>query len=96
MRQLGTSSQEDTATTTTRSGRAEQELHLGSDEATSSVDESAKESKLNSPRQAEASMKMEDLDIGKETLKATRDPVGSEGTDQAGNSVHSVQVESAA
>ncbi len=39
---------------------------------------------------------MKDLDIGKETLKATRDPVGLEGTDQAGNSVHSVQVESAA
>ncbi len=38
---------------------------------------------------------MEDLDIGKETPKVTRDPVGPEGKDQAGNSVHSVQVESA-
>ncbi len=40
-------------------------------------------------------MTTEDLDIGKETLKATRDPVGPEGADRAGNSVHSVQVESA-
>ncbi len=39
---------------------------------------------------------MEDLDIGKETLKAMRDPVGSEGEDRAGNSVHSVQVKSTA
>ncbi len=36
--------------------------------------------------------------MGKEMLKATRDPAfsqGPEGTDRAGNSVHSVQVESA-
>ncbi len=39
---------------------------------------------------------MEDLDIGKETPKVTRDPVGPEGTDRAGNSVHSVQVKSTA
>ncbi len=41
-------------------------------------------------------MKMEDLDTGKETPKATRDPMGPEGEDRAGNSIHSVQVESAA
>ncbi len=41
-------------------------------------------------------MMMEDLDIGKEMPKATRDPVGPEGEDWAGNSIHSVQVESAA
>ncbi len=79
-----------------QSGRAEQEHRSNSDEATSSIDESAKELKLNSLGQAEASTKMEDLDIGKEMPKATRDPVGPEGTDRAGNSIHSVQVESAA
>ncbi len=94
-RQSGSLVMEDTQTTTTRSDRAGQEFHSNPGEATSSVDESAEESKLNSPEQAEASTKMEDLDIGKETLKAMRDPVGPEGTDRAGNSVHSVQVESA-
>ncbi len=39
---------------------------------------------------------MKDLDTGKETPKTMRDPMGPEGEDQAGNSVHSVQVESAA
>ncbi len=39
---------------------------------------------------------MKDLDIGKEMPNVTRDPVGPEGEDQAGNSIHSVQVESAA
>ncbi len=78
------------------SGRAEQELCSNSDEVILSIDESTKESKSRSPTGAETSTEMEDLDIGKETPKATRDPVGPEGEDQAGNSVHSVQVESAA
>ncbi len=97
-RQSGSSVMEDAQTTTTRSDRAGQESHSNPDKATSSVDESAKESKLNSPEQVEASTKMEDLEMGKEMLKATRDPAfsqGPEGTDQAGNSIHSVQVESA-
>ncbi len=80
---------------TARSGRTEQELRSNSDKATLSVDKDAKESKAKSPSKAEASTKLEDLDIGKETPKAMRDPVGSEGEDWAGNSVHSVQVESA-
>ncbi len=82
--------------TTARLGRAEQELHSSSDEATLSVDRVAKESKVKSPGKAEASTKTEDLDIGKEMPKAMRDPVGSEGEDRAGNSIHLVQVESAA
>ncbi len=48
--------------------------------------------KRDCPRHA----RMEDLDIGKETPKATRDPVGPEGENLAGNSIHSVQVKSAA
>ncbi len=86
---------EDTQTTTTRSDRAGQESRSNPGEATSSINESTKESKLNSPEQAEASTKMEDLDIGKETLKAMRVPCGPGGTDRAGNSIRSVQVESA-
>ncbi len=81
---------------TARSGRAEQELCSNSDKATSSVDKKAEESKSRSSNRTKTSMKMEDLDRGKEMPKATRDPVGSEGEDWAGNSVHSVQVESAA
>ncbi len=81
---------------TARSGRAGGELQSNPDEAILSVDKSAKESKSRSPTGAETSTRMEDLNMGKETLKAMRDPVGPEGEDQAGNSVHSVQVESAA
>ncbi len=62
----------------------------------SPVDESTKELKSRSPARAGTSTKVEDLDIGKETPKAMRDPVGPEGEDRAGNSIHSVQVESAA
>ncbi len=79
-----------------RSGRAEQELRSNSDEATLSIGKSAKESKFNSPGKVEASTKMEDLDTGKEMPKAMRDPMGPEGEDRAGNSIHSVQVESTA
>ncbi len=80
---------------TARSGRAEQELHSNSDKVISPVDESTRRLKSRSPAGAKTSTTTEDLDIGKEMLKATRDPVGPEGTDRAGNSVHSVQVESA-
>ncbi len=82
--------------TNTRSGRTEQELRSNSDEVTLSVDKSTKESKFKSPGKAETSAKMKDLDTGKETPKAMRDPMGPGGEDRAGNSVHSVQVESAA
>ncbi len=95
-RQWGSSIMEDNQATTTRSDRAAQESRSNPGKATSSADERAKESKLNSPELAETPT--EDLGMGKETLKATRDPAfsqGLEGTDRAGNSVHSVQVESA-
>ncbi len=38
---------------------------------------------------------MKELDTGKEMQKAMRDPMGPEGEDQAGKTIHSVQVESA-
>ncbi len=81
---------------TAQSGRAGGELRLNPDKVILSIDKSTKESKSGSPAGAETLTRMEDLDIGKETLKVTRDPVGPEGEDRAGNSVHSVQVESAA
>ncbi len=80
---------------TARSGRAEQELCSNSDEVISSDDESTRRLKPRSPAGAEASTMTEELDIGKETPKVMRDPVGPGGEDRAGNSVHSVQVESA-
>ncbi len=49
-----------------------------------------------SPGKAEASMKMKDLVTGIKMQKVTRDPMGPEGEDQAGKTIHSVQVESAA
>ncbi len=87
---------ENTAVMNTQSGGAEQELRLNSDEATLPVGKDTEELKSKSPGEMETSMKTRDLDTGKEMPKATRDPTGPEGEDRAGNSVHSVQVESAA
>ncbi len=81
---------------TARSGRAGEELRSNPDEAILSTDKSVKALKSRSPAGAGTSTRVEDLDIGKETLKETRDPVGPEGEDRACNSVHSVQVKSAA
>ncbi len=52
--------------------------------------------KSKSPSKAEALMKTKDIVTGIETQKVTRDPIGPEGDDRAGKTIHSVQVESAA
>ncbi len=59
------------------------------------TEQHAKVSKSKSPSKAEASTKTKDLVTGIETQKETRDPMGPEGEDQAGKTVHSVQVKSA-
>ncbi len=52
--------------------------------------------KSKSPGKAEALTKTKDLVTGIEMQKETRDPMGPEGEDRAGKTIHLVQVESAA